>query len=384
MRRILPAIVLAAACLLATAAQAQLDPRLGGGNGGIAPTTTPTITNREAPNGGTQVQVITPPAQTASQAPAPPAEKRSPRGPGWCASRATDQDGLSGFQQFILSSTGRVLCPFGHDLFLDVPSTFAPLENVPVSADYVVGPGDELHIRGWGQIDIDYRTVVDRNGTINIPRVGVVQVAGVRAKDLTEVVRNAVSQTFRNFELSVSLGQLRSVQIFVVGQARRPGTYTVSSMSTLVNAIFAAGGPSERGSMRSIQLKRGNRVVADLDLYDLLISGDKSGDAALLPGDVLYIPPIGPLVALNGSVNVPAATLVDPTTKGFTSLADAQARFNAQGVSKDKRVIAYCGGGISATVDLFVLHQLGYDNLTLYDASMGEWARDASLPIETD
>ena len=85
-----------------------------------------------------------------------------------------------------------------------------------------------------------------------------------------------------------------------------------------------------------------------------------------------------------GSVNVPAATLVDPASKGFASLADAEAKFQAQGITKDKRVICYCGGGISATIDLFVLHQLGYENLTLYDASMGEWAKDMSLPIETD
>src|SRR5439155_18830989 len=116
----------------------------------------------------------------------------------------------------------------------------------------------------------------------------------------------AISRNFRNFDLMVTMGQLRSVQIFVVGQARRPGNYTVSSLSTLVNAIFAAGGPSARGSMRNIQLKRGNNVVTELDLYDLIVSGDKSKDMALLPGDVIYFPPIGPLVALSGSVNNPA------------------------------------------------------------------------------
>ena len=119
-------------------------------------------------------------------------------------------------------------------------------------------------------------------------------------------MRAAVARNFRNFELLVTLGQLRSVQIFVVGYARRPGSYTVSSLSTLMNAIFAAGGPSAAGSMRGIQLKRGNRTVTELDLYDLLLTGDKSRDVALLPGDVIYFPPIGPLAAVAGSVNQPA------------------------------------------------------------------------------
>src|SRR5205823_10879767 len=141
----------------------------------------------------------------------------------------------------------------------------------------------------------------DRNGMINIPRVGSIPVAGVPYKDISAHVRTAVSRNFRNFELMVTMGQLRSIQIFVVGQARRPGAYTVSSLSTLVNAVFSAGGPSGHGSMRAIQLKRGNSTVTKLDLYDLLLSGDKSRDVPLLPGDVIYFPPMGPLAAVAGS-----------------------------------------------------------------------------------
>jgi protein involved in polysaccharide export with SLBB domain len=209
------------------------------------------------------------------------------------------------FQDFVWASTGFLLPLYGYNLF-DAPSTFAPVENVPVTPDYVIGPGDELLIRAWGQIEVDYRAVVDRNGMVNIPRVGSVPVAGVPYKDLTARLKTAISRNFRNFDLMVSMGQLRSVQVFVVGAARRPGNYTVSSLSTLVNAIFAAGGPSTRGSMRSIQLKRDNKVVTELDLYDLLLNGDKSKDAPLLPGDVIYFPPIGPLAAVTGSVNNPA------------------------------------------------------------------------------
>jgi polysaccharide export outer membrane protein len=221
------------------------------------------------------------------------------------------------FQTFIFNSTGQRLPLFGYNLFEGAPSTFAPVQNVPVTPDYVIGPGDELLIRAWGQIDIDYRAVVDRNGMINIPRVGSISVAGIAYKDITKFVHTAVSRNFRNFNLLVTMGQLRSVQVFVVGYAKRPGAYTVSSLSTLVNAIFAAGGPSTAGSMRTIQLKRDGKVVTEMDLYDLLLSGDKSKDAKLLPGDVIYIPPIGPLAAVTGSVNNPAIfELKGPTTLG--------------------------------------------------------------------
>ena len=220
------------------------------------------------------------------------------------------------FQEFIENSTGQRLPLFGYNLFEGAPSTFAPVENIPVTPDYAIGPGDELLIRAWGQIDIDYRAVVDRNGMINIPRVGSITVAGIRYQELTNYVRSAVSRNYRNFELLVTMGQLRSIQVFVVGYAKRPGAYTVSSLSTLVNAVFSAGGPASAGSMRAIQLKRGERVVTKMDLYDLLLAGDKSKDAPLLPGDVIYIPAIGPLAAVTGSVNNPAIFEL----KGETSL----------------------------------------------------------------
>lgn len=210
------------------------------------------------------------------------------------------------FQKFIASSTGKYLPIFGHHLFKDAPSTFAPVDNVPVTPDYVIGPGDELLIRAWGQIDVDYKALVDRNGNIFLPKVGNVRVAGMPFQDLQGYLKTAIGRVFRNFDLNVNLGQLRSIQIFVVGQARRPGSYTVSSLSTLVNALFAAGGPNPTGSMRGIQLKRGNKLVTEFDLYDLLLKGDKSRDTQLLPGDVIFIPPVGPMAAVIGSVNSPA------------------------------------------------------------------------------
>jgi protein involved in polysaccharide export with SLBB domain len=160
-----------------------------------------------------------------------------------------------------------------------------------------------LLIAGWGQIKVDLDLIVDRNGTINVPTVGVLNVAGLKYEDLTPFLKRAFGRVFKNFELTATLGQLRSIQVFVVGQAKRPGTYTVSSLSTLVNAVFAAGGPASTGSMRSVQLKRENRVVVDFDLYDLLVAGDKSRDVRLMPGDIIQFSAIGPLVAITGAVN---------------------------------------------------------------------------------
>jgi protein involved in polysaccharide export with SLBB domain len=210
------------------------------------------------------------------------------------------------FQQLIANSMGKMLPIYGVNLFLNPPSTFAPLNAIPVPPDYVVGPGDELLIQVWGQVSLNSRYIVDRSGSVYIPQVGSVHVAGVQFAQMHDFLKSQMGRVFRNFDLNVNMGQLRSIQVFVVGQARRPGTYTISSLSTLLNALFATGGPNPQGSLRHIQLKRGNTVVVDFDLYDLLLHGDKSKDEKLLPGDVIYIPPVGAQVAVAGSVNTPA------------------------------------------------------------------------------
>ncbi len=246
---------------------------------------------------------------------------------------ASETEAPSEFEEFVRNSVERKLPIYGSSLFERVPTTFAPVDRIPVTDDYLIGPGDEVLIRAWGQIDLNGRLVVDRGGEIFLPKVGALSVAGLKYQQLPEYLRTAIGRVFRNFDLTVSLGQLRSIQVFVVGQARRPGSYTVSSLSTLVNALFASGGPSANGSMRRIQLKRNNTVVTEFDLYDLLLNGDKSKDARLLPGDVIYIPPAGPSIALAGSVNVPAIyelrdgmTLGDAIEMagGLTSTADGQ------------------------------------------------------------
>jgi protein involved in polysaccharide export with SLBB domain len=221
-------------------------------------------------------------------------------------------DSPTEFQQTIANSLGRMLPIYGASLFRNPPSTFAPGNLVPVTPDYVVGPGDELLIQLWGQVTLNSRFTVDRTGSVYIPQVGSVHVAGMHYGQVHDYLKSQIGRVFRNFDLNVNMGQLRSIQVFVVGQAQRPGSYTISSLSTLVNALFATGGPKPQGSLRHIQLKRGNTVVVDFDLYDLLLHGDKSKDAPLLPGDVIYIPPVGPQVAVAGSVNSPGIYELKP------------------------------------------------------------------------
>ena len=210
------------------------------------------------------------------------------------------------FQEFVASSLGAKLPIFGQTLFENVPSTFAPLDRVQVPSDYVIGPDDQLLIRTWGQVDINWLAIVDRGGSIYIPQIGSLNVAGLKYAELHDYLQAQIGRIFKNFQLSVSMGQLRSIQMFVVGQIRRPGAYTISSLSSLVDALFASSGPSKRGSMRRIQLRRDGKIVTTFDLYDLIVNGDKTKDAKLMSGDVIYVPPVGPLVALAGSVNTPA------------------------------------------------------------------------------
>ena len=225
----------------------------------------------------------------------------------------------SEFEQFAEDAAGHPLPVYGRQLFSQVPTTFAPMDRIPVPAHYVLGPGDQLLIRIWGKIDFEATVTIDRNGQIFLPRVGTLSVAGLRYEQIEGYVRSAIANLYKDFELNVTMGQLRSIQIFVLGSARQPGVYTVSSLSTLVNALFASGGPSATGTMRRIQLRRDGQVVTELDLYDLLRRGDKSQDAPLLPGDVIYIPTVGPQVAIYGSVDEPGVYEL----KGETTVASA-------------------------------------------------------------
>jgi protein involved in polysaccharide export with SLBB domain len=210
------------------------------------------------------------------------------------------------FQLMVRGSLGALLPVYGDSLFRQVPSTYAPLREVNVTPGYLLGPGDQLVLRIWGQVNLNAQLTVDRAGSIYLPQVGEIHVAGLPFAQVREHIHDAVGHIYKSFDLDVQMGQLRSIQVFVVGQARRPGTYTLSSLSTLVTALFATGGPAVQGSLRDIELRRNGQTITHFDLYDLLIFGDMSKDASLLSGDVIYIPPVGAQVAISGNVRIPA------------------------------------------------------------------------------
>ena len=269
---------------------------------------------------------------------------------------------LTEFQKFIASTTSQVLPIYGANLFRRVPSTFAPLNMTPVPSDYVIGPGDELRIRVWGQVSFQANLQVDRAGDVYLPQVGPVHVAGMPFSDMDGHLRQAIGRVYRNFDLTADIGQIRAIQVYVAGQARRPGVYTVSSLSTLVDAVFASGGPSIQGSMRHIQLRRGSDVVTDFDLYGLLVRGDKSKDVKLLPGDVIFIPAVGPEVAITGSVRTPAiyelreGEALDGliADAGGVSAVAAEARISIERISdhhdRFAMEVAYDSNGLKTTL----------------------------------
>lgn len=201
-----------------------------------------------------------------------------------------------------------------------------------VPADYLLVPGDELQLSISGSVDADLRLVVDRSGRIVVPRVGPVMVAGVRYADVPDVIRQRVARQFKNFDVTVSLAQLRGIRVYVTGFATNPGLYSLNSLSTISAALSKAGGPSAAGSYRNIQLKRRGQTPVNFDLYDLLVHGNRNSDVVLQPDDVVYVGPVGAEVAVLGSVNQqaivelkPGETLKDAIENvgGLNSVADS-------------------------------------------------------------
>jgi polysaccharide export outer membrane protein len=227
-------------------------------------------------------------------------------------------DPVTDLQRLAKISTGEALTVFGRDLFQKAPSTFAPADQITPLPDYVLGPGDQILLRLWGHQSLNSQLTIDSSGSIYVPQVGAIHVAGLRFEQLQDRVNEELSHTFRNYNLSLNLGHLRSVQVYVVGEARRPGAYTVSSLSTVLNALLASGGPNVQGSLRDIQIRREGQPAMHFDVYDFVLRGDKSKDIRLQSGDTIFIPVVGPQVALAGSVRHPAIYELH----GDTSFAD--------------------------------------------------------------
>ncbi len=210
------------------------------------------------------------------------------------------------FERFVETAVGRRLPRFGADLLLPSNRDYAVPATATVPPDYVLGPGDTIAISMTGSIEGSVQRTIDTSGRIALPRVGPITLAGVRFGDLRDMVARAIGVKFRNFTVTVSIRELRGVRVYVTGFANNPGAYTVNSLSTLVNAVLAAGGPSAGGSFRSVKLYRNNQQVTDFDLYDLILRGDRTNDAILQNEDVLFIAPLGEQAAVAGSVNTEA------------------------------------------------------------------------------
>ncbi len=206
------------------------------------------------------------------------------------------------------SENGYLISQFGYSLFKEAPSTFAPVDNIPVEPGFILGPGDELRISLWGKVNEEISVRIDREGRVSIPVVGSLRIAGLTFQETRAFLEKEFSRFYipSEVKMNISMGALRSIRVFVVGNAVSPGSYMISSLSTLVNALFSAGGPSKVGTLRDIQVKRAGQTIAHLDLYDFLQRGEKTGDIRLMSEDVIFIPPAGPLAGIAGDVKVPA------------------------------------------------------------------------------
>lgn len=209
----------------------------------------------------------------------------------------------------------RELKPFGHQLFAGQPTTFAPVNSIPVPTDYVLGSGDQLKVQLFGTRSENYDLVVDRNGDISLPEIGPVSVAGQTFSETKILLAEKLKALGVGVNASIGMGELRSFRVFVLGESRTPGSYLVSGMATITHALYVSGGLTDIASYRNVQLKRQGRLIKTLDLYDLLLKGDTSSDLRLQPGDTVFIPKVKRQVAVKGQVLKPA--LYELKYKGY-------------------------------------------------------------------
>ncbi len=203
-------------------------------------------------------------------------------------------------------ATGQQLKPFGYDLFAGNPSSFTPVNDIPVSSDYVLGAGDSLKVNLYGKESQFFELIIDQEGQAQLPNLGPISLSGLSFSEAKKKIVATINQKMIGVSASVAMGQLRSIRVFVLGEAYMPGSYVISPLSTITNALVLSGGVSELGSLRNIELKRKGKLIHSLDLYDLLLKGDTSNDAQLQSGDVVFIPPVGATVGIKGEVRRPA------------------------------------------------------------------------------
>jgi len=235
--------------------------------------------------------------------------------------------------------------PFGYDVFETDNASFDPILTGPVPPDYILGPGDTIRAQLYGNVTGVYEYEVSRDGILNLPELGPIPVAGLQFTDFRADIERRVQEMLIGTEISVTLGRLRTIRVFVFGDANQPGSYVVSSLATVSTAIYAAGGISEIGSLRDVQVKRRGQVVARMDLYDLLLNGDSTDDVRLRPGDVIFVPPVGSQVSIAGAVKRPAVYEADSETS-IADLVALAGGFSADafpGASRVERISADAG-----------------------------------------
>ena len=198
------------------------------------------------------------------------------------------------------------LKPFGYDVFANSPQTFAPMMDIAIPADYIIGPGDKISVQVFGKEKDELELTVNREGQIIFPAHGPFTVSGLSFNEMKRLLTARIKEKVIGVDVVVGIASLRSMRVFVLGDAHKPGPYTLSSLSSVTHAIFAAGGISDIGSLRNIQLKRAGKIVTTLDLYDLLIKGDSRSDVLLQSGDVIFIAPKGNTISVEGEVRRPA------------------------------------------------------------------------------
>lgn len=219
---------------------------------------------------------------------------------------------MSEFEVMVRQSLGVALPVYARNLFQSQDAPFNVGDQVNVPADFVIGPGDDIIIRAWGSIELEYAVTVDRQGSVFIPKLGSLQLAGLTYKELQPAIHQALSRIYKRFELSVTMGSLRSLRVYVTGHARAPGTYQINALSSLISALFITGGASATGDLRNIELRRGSEVIGRLDLYDFIMNGNRSADLRLQNEDVIHIPPMAGQVAVAGSVRSSAIYQIKP------------------------------------------------------------------------
>ncbi|MCX5751929.1 MAG: SLBB domain-containing protein [Candidatus Saganbacteria bacterium] len=217
--------------------------------------------------------------------------------------------------QFVLPEAKQNLQLFGYSLFRQAASTFVPSDNALVGEEYLIGPGDAFTITLWGISEGIFKVNVNRDGTIVLPKAGVIAVAGMSFGQLQEYLQSIMGKYFEGVNVAVTMDKIRSINIYIVGEVARPGSYSLSSLSSVYSALFSAGGPTKQGTLRNIQLIRNDKIIAYIDLYDFLLKGDRKQDRRIESGDTIFVPMIGPVVGVAGSVNRPGIFEIKGTPK---------------------------------------------------------------------